>query len=210
MMHPPVRQLLFLFPLYRRHRKVKHLTWPESSCHGRSCDLRNTNQPRFSSFSMLTLNGSVHGTRSFSWSGAIPSSLLPFFLTYFFWLFVYSLIFLKIFIEFITLQLLLYVLFFFFWPQGMWDLSSPTRYRTHTPALEGEANHWTAREVPPSYLLQARCQAISCRWCWTASDCLHSPCFQPLSTHLSCSQDCSLTILLTIYQCSWSFFPKWK
>ena len=32
----------------------------------------------------------------------------------------------KVFIEFVTILLLLYVLFF--WPRGMWDLSSLTRY----------------------------------------------------------------------------------
>ena len=36
-----------------------------------------------------------------------------------------------------------------FWPQGMWDLSSPTRDRTCTPCIERRSlNHWTAREVP--------------------------------------------------------------
>ena len=34
-------------------------------------------------------------------------------------------------------------------PQGMWDLSSPTRDRTHAPALGARSlNQWTAREVP--------------------------------------------------------------
>ena len=43
----------------------------------------------------------------------------------------------KVFIEFATrLLLLFYVLVF--WPGGMWDLSSPTRDRTHTPL------HWKA------------------------------------------------------------------
>ena len=39
----------------------------------------------------------------------------------------------KVFIEFITILLLFYVLVF--WPQGMWDLSSLTRDRTHTPCI---------------------------------------------------------------------------
>ena len=42
----------------------------------------------------------------------------------------------KVFIESVTILLLFYVLVF--WLQGMWDLSSPTRDQTHTPALEGE------------------------------------------------------------------------
>ena len=41
---------------------------------------------------------------------------------------------LKAFIEFITV-LLLFNVFFFFLPQSMWGLSSPTRERTHTPCI---------------------------------------------------------------------------
>ena len=53
----------------------------------------------------------------------------------------------KVFIEFVTILLLFYVLFF--WPQGVWDLSPPTRDRTHTPCIGRRSlNHWTAREVP--------------------------------------------------------------
>ena len=48
----------------------------------------------------------------------------------------------KVFIEFVAILLLFYVLFVFFWPQDMWDLSSPTRDRTPDPwvgeALGGE------------------------------------------------------------------------
>ena len=40
--------------------------------------------------------------------------------------------FFKVFIEFVTI-LLLYFMFWFFWPQGMWDLSSLTRDRTCIP-----------------------------------------------------------------------------
>ena len=42
----------------------------------------------------------------------------------------------NVFIEFVTILLLFYVLVF--WPRGMRDLSSPTRVKTRTPALEGE------------------------------------------------------------------------
>ena len=53
----------------------------------------------------------------------------------------------KVFIEFVTILLLLYVLVF--WPRGMWDLSSPTRDRTRTSCIGRRSlNHWTAREVP--------------------------------------------------------------
>ena len=53
----------------------------------------------------------------------------------------------KVFIEFVTILLLFYVLVF--WPRGMWDLSSPTRDRTHTPCIGRRClNHWIAREVP--------------------------------------------------------------
>ena len=30
-------------------------------------------------------------------------------------------------------------MFWFFWPRGMWDLSSPTGIEPASPALEGEA-----------------------------------------------------------------------
>ena len=42
----------------------------------------------------------------------------------------------KVFIEFVTMLLPFYVLFF--WPGGMWDLSFLTRDQMSTPALEGE------------------------------------------------------------------------
>ena len=37
----------------------------------------------------------------------------------------------KVFMTFVPILLLFYVLVF--WPWGMWNLSSPTRYQTHTP-----------------------------------------------------------------------------
>ena len=53
----------------------------------------------------------------------------------------------KVFIEFVTVLLLLYVLVF--WPRGMWDPSSPARDGTHTPCIGRQnLNHWTARDVP--------------------------------------------------------------
>ena len=42
----------------------------------------------------------------------------------------------KVFIEFVTILLLFYVLVF--WPQGMWNLSSPPGIKPAPPALEGE------------------------------------------------------------------------
>ena len=41
-----------------------------------------------------------------------------------------------VFIEFVTILFLFYDLVL--WPHGMWGLSSPTRDRTATPALEAE------------------------------------------------------------------------
>lgn len=43
--------------------------------------------------------------------------------------------------------------FFFFWPQGMWDFSSPTMDQTHGSnpwplQWKYSLTHWTAREVP--------------------------------------------------------------
>ena len=58
----------------------------------------------------------------------------------------------KVFIEFVTILLLFYVLFF--WLQGMGDLSSPARDRARTPCIERRSlNHWTAREVPSFLIL---------------------------------------------------------
>ena len=50
----------------------------------------------------------------------------------------------KVFIEFVTILLLLYVLVFL--PPGMWDLSTPTRDQTWTPCIGSwSPNHWTTR-----------------------------------------------------------------
>ena len=62
--------------------------------------------------------------------------------------------FFKVVIDFVTVFLLFYALVL--WPQGMWDLSPPTRDRTHTPYTERwNFNHWTTREVPtcPIFLI---------------------------------------------------------
>lgn len=46
--------------------------------------------------------------------------------------------------ELVTILLLFYI----FWPPGMWDLSSPTRDRTHTPHTgRWSPNHWSTREA---------------------------------------------------------------
>ena len=40
-------------------------------------------------------------------------------------------------------------MFWFFWPRGMWDLTSLTRNWIRTPCIgRWSLNHWTAREVP--------------------------------------------------------------
>ena len=53
---------------------------------------------------------------------------------------------LKVFIEFVTILFLFS--FLVFWPQGMWDLSSLTRDRTHILCIaRWILNHWTTREV---------------------------------------------------------------
>ena len=51
----------------------------------------------------------------------------------------------KVFIEYVTMLLLFYVLIF--WPQSMWDFSSPARDQAHTPCIGRQSlNHWTTRE----------------------------------------------------------------
>ena len=65
------------------------------------------------------------------------------FLRFFFWVWTTF----KVFIEFVTVLLLLYCLVF--WPRGMWDLSYPTRAWTCTPRIERwSLNDWTTKEVP--------------------------------------------------------------
>ena len=40
-------------------------------------------------------------------------------------------------------------MFCFFWPRGMWDLSSPTRHGTCTLCIGRQClNQWTSREIP--------------------------------------------------------------
>ena len=57
--------------------------------------------------------------------------------------------FFKVFIEFVSVLLLLYVLIF--WPRGLWDPSPLTRDGAHTPVgFEGEV--LTTRAVPPNIL----------------------------------------------------------
>ena len=48
------------------------------------------------------------------------------------------------------------ILFFFLaTPHGTWDLSSPTRDRTHTPVMEARSlNYWTSREVQGTAVLR--------------------------------------------------------
>lgn len=41
--------------------------------------------------------------------------------------------------------------------RGLWDLSAPTRDRTHDPAVEPQGfNHWTSREDPEGILTLLR------------------------------------------------------
>ena len=58
----------------------------------------------------------------------------------------------KVFIDFATILFLFYVLVF--WPQGTWDLNSPTMDRTHSPYIGKQSlNHWTSREALVSLIL---------------------------------------------------------
>ena len=68
---------------------------------------------------------------------------------------------LKVFIEFITISFLFS--FLVFWPQGMWDLSSPTRDQIHAPAIgKWSLNHWTSWKVP----LNPKGSPTICSWKW--------------------------------------------
>ena len=53
----------------------------------------------------------------------------------------------KVFTEFVGTLLLLYGSVF--WPQGMWDLSLPTSYQTHTPCIGRiSPNYWDYQGSP--------------------------------------------------------------
>ena len=56
-----------------------------------------------------------------------------------------------------TIASVVYVLVF--WPQDVWDLSSPTRDGTQHPCIgRWSPNHWTAREVPrPVFITKNLC-----------------------------------------------------
>ena len=48
--------------------------------------------------------------------------------------------------------------FVLFWPQGMWDLSSPTRNWTCTPCIwRWSLNHWASSGIPTSLFLMRVC-----------------------------------------------------
>ena len=62
-----------------------------------------------------------------------------------------------VFIEFVTILLLFCFLFLIFWPQSMWDLSSPTRDQIHTCCIGRRClNHGTVREVPRVLLMKQK------------------------------------------------------
>ena len=68
-------------------------------------------------------------------------------------------------------------MFWFFWSQGTWGLSSPTGDWTHTPCIGRQSlNHWATREVPtlhccPWFTLFTQQVFIECllytrHWTW--------------------------------------------
>ena len=78
----------------------------------------------------------------------------------------------KVFILFETMLFLSYVIVY--WPGDMCDLSSPTRYWTHTHCIGRRSlNHWTTKEAPEDLLLillggylGAELLVILCLTCW--------------------------------------------
>lgn len=62
-------------------------------------------------------------------------------------------------------SLFLQIFFFLTMLHGIWDLGSPIRDQSRTPALKQNLNHWTAREVPTNLhfsLLSRSC--LDDRW----------------------------------------------
>ena len=77
--------------------------------------------------------------------------------------------FLKVFIEFVTVSFVFYVLLF--WPQGIWELSSSTKDRTHTPCVGRQSlSHWPTRGDPQKIKSEGRkthsayLPILRCRW----------------------------------------------
>ena len=59
----------------------------------------------------------------------------------------------KVFIELVTTLFLFYVLVF--WPQGMWDLNSPTWDGTHAPCFGRRSlNHWMTIQLSISIYVE--------------------------------------------------------
>ena len=59
-------------------------------------------------------------------------------------------------------------MFLVFWPPGMWDLSSPTSDRTHTPCIgRWSLNCWAAREGPLFFITNtALAKLLICQHVW--------------------------------------------
>ena len=71
----------------------------------------------------------------------------------------------------------------------MWDLSSPTRDRTHDPCIERQSlNTWTTREVPLGLNLNLK-QNVRNGMPWMVQDCVH------YWLYLCCVNVCFLTLL---------------
>ena len=68
-----------------------------------------------------------------------------FFFCLFFFFLIWTL--LKVFIEFVTILLLVYILAF--WVQAYRILAPQPGIEPTPPALEGEVNHWTTRDIGP-------------------------------------------------------------
>ena len=62
---------------------------------------------------------------------------------------------LKVFLEFVTVCFCF--MLWFFWPWGMWDLSSPIRDKTHMPWIRRwNLNQWTILKVSKSAVLRSQ------------------------------------------------------
>ena len=58
-----------------------------------------------------------------------------------------------------------FCLFFTFWLQGMWDLSSPTSDQTHASCGLRSLHHWTTRQLPMTDILYDDTRAKLKWWC---------------------------------------------
>ena len=106
----------------------------------------------------------------------------------------------------------------FFWPQGMWDPSFPTRDQTPSPCIgKWSLNHWTTKEIPPWSFVKWTDEARKTRKVWCHGN---SEIFFTREGLVSCQVSCQMllrdlvkweqTCVLWVWQHGGCRWPRWK